>query len=65
MALQLRVRNHQRQPHGGFFDRKVGGLGGRWRKQSWIRTVSAGTTHDRRGRLPHPSNRGEGSIEVV
>jgi hypothetical protein len=34
MALQLRVRNHQRQPHGGFFDRKVGGLGGRWRKQS-------------------------------
>lgn len=34
MALQLRVSNHRWQPHDGFFDRKVGGLGGRWRKQS-------------------------------
>lgn len=34
MALQLRVSNHQWQPHDGCFDRKVAGLGARWRKQS-------------------------------
>jgi hypothetical protein len=35
MALQLRVSNHQRQPHEEqSFDRKIGDLDGRWRKQS-------------------------------
>lgn len=35
MALQLRVSNHQWQPHEEqSFDRKIGDLGARWRKQS-------------------------------
>jgi hypothetical protein len=35
MALQLPVSNHQRQPHDEIsFDRKIGDLAGRWRKQS-------------------------------